>query len=342
MRFRFRLSLGILAALLIVFAGCSFVDTQEATGSLDVTGRSAGSEWQLVWQDEFNQNSLDLNNWDFDLGDGSAVGIPGWGNGELQYYTNESQNVFIRDNKLVIRAIKEDRSDDLGEGEYTSARLVTRGLQSFKYGRFEARMKLPAGEGLWPALWMLPEYDGGHASGKYGGWAASGEIDIMEARGSRTNQVTGAIHYGGEWPNNTYSSGSYTWRGRNVGTITEFNDFALEWEPGEIRWYINGINYFTATNWHSTGGDFPAPFDQPFHLLVNLAVGGFFDGDPADNADYFPAEMEIDYIRVYQLGDGSGDNGGDDGGDDGSGDDGDDGSDDGGSGGPPSGRGPNR
>ncbi|GAB6088615.1 glycoside hydrolase family 16 protein [Spirochaeta dissipatitropha] len=337
MKVRFRISSGILVMLLIALAGCAYLDMPTDADVADAAARSTGSEWELVWQDEFNQGSLNLNNWDFDLGDGSAVGIPGWGNNELQYYTNESQNVFIRDNKLVIRAIKEDRSDSLGEGEYTSARIVTRGKQSFLYGRIEARAKLPEGKGLWPAIWMLPEWEGAHASGKYGGWAASGEIDILEARGSRTNQVTAAIHYGGEWPDNTYSSGSYSWRGRNTGSITNFNDYAFEWEPTEMRWYVNGNLFFTANRWHSTGGDYPAPFDQPFHLLVNLAVGGHFDGDPPDNADYFPAEVEVDYIRVYQRSNGD-DNGGDDG------DNGDDGDDGGGSspGGPPSGRGPNR
>ena len=265
------------------------VSTEDATG-----------EWTVVWEDDFSQQSIDTGNWDYDLGDGKIVGLNGWGNNELQYYTDTQNNAFIRNNNLVIRAIKEDKSSDqYGSGSYTSARMVTRGQHSWKYGRVEASISLPSGQGLWPAFWMLPELEGQHGGGVYGGWAASGEIDIMEARGSNPSQATGAIHYGGEWPNNTYQSGSYN---LSEGTIEDFHIYAIEWEPGEIRWYFNDVNYFTADNWHTEDpdGDFPAPFDQPFHIILNLAVGGHFDGDPPDNADYFPAEMEIEYVRVYQ------------------------------------------
>lgn len=255
-------------------------------------------DWTLVWSDDFTSPELNLSNWGFDLGDGSARGIPGWGNHELQYYTNDEQNVFIRDNKLVIRAVKEYRSDNLGSGSYTSARLVTRGLHSWQYGRIEASMRLPAGQGLWPAFWMMPE-----PPEAYGTWAASGEIDIMEARGSNTGSVSGAIHFGGQWPDNTYSHADYSLP--NTLT-TDFNEFAIEWEEGEIRWYVNGQRYNTETIWFSmnpdgTHNEYPAPFDQAFHIILNLAVGGWFDNDPPANADYFPAEMEIDYVRVYEI-----------------------------------------
>ncbi|GAB6090221.1 glycoside hydrolase family 16 protein [Spirochaeta dissipatitropha] len=256
------------------------------------------SDWALVWGDDFTSPELDLSNWDFDLGDGSVRGIPGWGNHELQYYTNDEQNVFIRDNKLVIRAVKESRSDALGSGSYTSARLVTRGLHSWKYGRIEARMRLPEGQGLWPAFWMMPE-----PPEAYGTWAASGEIDIMEARGSNTGSVSGAIHFGGQWPDNTYRHNDYDLP--NTLT-TDFNEYAIEWEEGEIRWYVNDRRYYTVREWFSMNpegsyNEFPAPFDQPFHIILNLAVGGWFDGNPPSGADYFPAEMEIDYVRVFEM-----------------------------------------
>ena len=262
-------------------------------------------DWELVWEDDFSQDSIDAANWDYDLGDGSIHGIPGWGNNELQYYTDSEENAFIRDGKLVIRAIKESRSDNLGSGTYTSARMVTRGNQSWTFGRFEARISLPVGKGLWPAFWMLPEPKGRHGGGAYGTWAASGEIDVMEAGGSRPAETTGAVHFGGEWPHNVYRSDKNELP--EGSTIDEFHTYAVEWEPHEMRWYVNGEHFFTvaAEEWYSmrdmeTDYASPAPFDQPFHILLNLAVGGHYDGEPLEDADYFPAEMEVDYVRVYQ------------------------------------------
>lgn len=298
----------IFIVAILVLAGCTDAlsphsdSTQYSATSELARSVHPGDNWQLVWEDDFSHGYIDHNNWGFDLGDGSIVGIPGWGNNELQYYTDNSNNVFVRNNRLVIRAVRENRSDELGSGSYTSGRLVTRGLHSWTYGRFEARISLPVGQGLWPAFWMLPEPDGVHGGGQYGGWAASGEIDIMEARGSNPSQATGAIHYGGEWPANTYQSGSYT---LPSGSIENFHTYAIEWEPGEIRWYVDDHLYYTANEWYSENGEFPAPFDQPSHILLNLAVGGWFDGDPPAHAPYFPAEMEVDYVRVYQTRDSS-------------------------------------
>jgi beta-glucanase (GH16 family) len=284
----------------------------------DVVGRAGGGEfargvpnrdgWQLVWHDEFDGPELDLNYWDFDLGDGSVVGIPGWGNSELQYYTRDGSNVFLRDSRLVIRAVEERRSDKFGSGRYTSARLVTRGRLALRYGRIEARIKLPVGKGLWPAFWMMPEpvdlaENPLARHGAYGGWAASGEIDIMEAKGSRPGEMSGAIHYGGPWPRNTHQSRTHHFQtGR---TIADMNEYAVEWDPGEIRWYVNGQQFFKATQWHCIAPDekrrpFPAPFDQPFHIILNLAVGGHFDGRPEPAAPYIPAEMEVEYVRAYR------------------------------------------
>jgi beta-glucanase (GH16 family) len=272
----------------------------------DGVPRRAG--WQLVWHDEFDGAQLDRAYWDFDRGDGSIVGIPGWGNNELQYYTDDERNVFLRDGRLVIRAIEERRFDAFGTGRYTSGRLVTRGKLAVRYGRIEAAMRLPVGQGLWPAFWMMPEpVDLGRnpfaRAGAYGGWAASGEIDIMEARGSRPGEVTAAIHYGGEWPRNTYQARTFRFRGER--SIADVNVYAVEWEPGVIRWYVNDELFFTATDWYSADAagaarPFPAPFDQPFHLIINLAVGGHFDGYPPPDAPYIPAEIEVEYVRVYQ------------------------------------------
>ncbi len=256
-----------------------------------------GDGRKLVWSDEFKQDKLDESKWTFDLGNGFADGngkwVSGWGNNEKEYYTDRVDNVRIEDGKLMISAIKESY-----EGyEYTSARLKTKGLFSRTYGRFEIRAKLPAGKGLWPAIWLLPE------DNMYGGWAASGEIDIMEARGSKPGGVSGAIHFGGAWPNNTHLEGKHEFP--NGSTIEDFHVYAVEWEPESIRWYVDGELFQTRTGWFSTGlvgGEdkppFPAPFDQPFHLLINLAVGGNFDGDPVE-ATPFPAVMEVDYVRVF-------------------------------------------
>jgi len=268
--------------------------------------------WKLSFSDEFNGKEIDRKKWDFDLGNGffnynGNVWISGWGNNELQYYTREPENAFLKDGNLHIRAVKESR-DGCG---YTSARLKTRkrdGSPLFNqtYGKYEFRAKLPTGQGVWPALWLLPQ------SEKYGGWAASGEIDIMEARGQEPNKVLGTLHYGSLWPTNAHSGKDYIFpRGQS---IADFHVYTLEWEPGAMRWLVDGKVYSTQTFWWSSGkiaGDkgvnpakesdlnaWPAPFDQPFYIVMNVAVGGRFLGNP-DMTTAFPAEMVVDYVRVY-------------------------------------------
>ena len=304
-----------IAAMLLIgvaLLGCrSSAPVGRAGGGAFGEGVPPRDGWTLVWHDEFDRPELDPRYWGFDRGDGSVVGIPGWGNNEWQYYTDDGTNVELRDGRLVIRAIEGRRIDEFGSGRYTSARIVTRGKVAFRYGRFEGRIRLPTGRGLWPAFWLMPEPVGLDSdpfarAGVYGGWAASGEIDIMEARGSRPSEATGAIHYGGQWPRNTYQSGAY--RFQTPASIADFNDYAVEWTPEEIRWYVNDQLFFRASNWHSDGADgvrrpIPAPFDQPFHIILNLAVGGHFDGYPDPDADYFPAEMEVDYVRVWRSDD---------------------------------------
>ncbi|MCL6603879.1 MAG: carbohydrate binding domain-containing protein [Paenibacillus sp.] len=250
--------------------------------------------WTLVWSDEFNDETIDSTKWTYDLGDGTVVGNPGWGNNEQQWYTNEEKNVKEKDGKLIITALKEEQ----GGKPYTSSRIKTKGLYSKTYGKFEIRAKAPTGKGYWPAIWMLPE------NTVYGQWASSGEIDIMEGWGSRPNTVAGTIHYGAQWPDNIYSGKEYLFPGNS--TIEEFHTYALEWEPGEMRWYVDGVLYSTKNDWYSLSNGqpannaYPAPFNQEFHLLMNLAVGGNFDGNPTSET-VFPKSMEIDYVRVYDL-----------------------------------------
>jgi beta-glucanase (GH16 family) len=271
------------------------------------------AEWKLTWSDEFDGTAVDRAKWGFDLGNGffnydANTWINGWGNNELQYYTDQADNVFVKDGMLHLRAIKESY---LGCG-YTSGKLKTRKkdgtpLFSQKYGRFEFRAKLPTGRGIWPAIWMLP------AEEKYGGWAASGEIDILEARGQEPTKVLGTLHFGARWPNNAETSSTYVLP--KNGTIADFHVYALEWDPGEIRWYLDGQLSATQNFWWSSSkhdGDkgvrpaqeadlnaWPAPFDRPFYLVINLAVGGRFLGNP-DRTTAFPVEMLVDYVRVYE------------------------------------------
>lgn len=275
--------------------------------------QAAEPEWKLVWSDEFDGDQIDPTKWDFDIGNGfynyeANTWINGWGNAELQYYTREADNAFVAEGMLRIRALKES----LHGCGFTSARLKTRkrdGSPLFNqtYGKFEFRAKLPTGQGVWPALWMLPQNE------KYGGWAASGEVDIMEARGQEPSKVLGTLHYGSRWPSNTHTSEEFLFP--NQGTIADFHLYTLEWEPGEMRWYVDGQHYATQAFWWScsksnagggvaptNAGDlnpWPAPFDQPFYLVMNLAIGGNFVGNP-DKSTVFPTEMIVDYVRVYE------------------------------------------
>lgn len=245
-----------------------------------------GGGMTLVWSDEFDGSQLNLEKWFVESGDGSQYGIPGWGNNELQYY--EPGNLDVRDGTLRIAARRE-RSNGFA---YTSSRISTRDRFAFRYGRIEARIRLPGGQGLWPAFWLLPQ------DPVYGGWAASGEIDIMEAvnlGAAGGNEVHGTLHYGGPSPDNTWTNGSYVVPG---STTDEFHSYSLEWDEAEMRWYVDGVMYQVQNSWYTTAADFPAPFDQPFYVLLNAAVGGNWPGAPDDNTA-FPAVMEIDYVRVY-------------------------------------------
>ncbi len=247
---------------------------------------SPGDTLTMVWSDEFNAAQLDPEVWFFETGDGSQYGIPGWGNGELEYY--EPNNASLDNGLLTIEA----RAESSNGFSYTSARINTRDRFAFRFGRIEARIRLPGGQGLWPAFWLLPQDD------QYGGWAASGEIDVMEAvnlGGAGGNTVYGTLHYGGPWPDNVSSGETYV---VPADATAEFHTYAIEWDADEIRWYVDDVLYAMQNSWYSTGGGFPAPFDQHFYILLNVAVGGGFPGSP-DSGTTFPVTMDVDWVRVY-------------------------------------------
>lgn len=247
--------------------------------------RSADPEWKLVWSDEFKGDKLNYSKW------GVEVNAFGGGNNEMQLYTGRTENVRVENGHLIIEARK-DRPNVQGTiREYSSGRIRTKHRGDWKYGRIEVRAKLPKGQGVWPAIWMLPTKE------KYGTWAASGEIDIMELVGQEPNKVLGTLHYGDVWPKNKHSGSSFT---LPKGDFSEgFHTFGLEWEEGEIRWLIDDKLYQTQTQWSSKSAKFPAPFDQPFHLILNIAVGGNLAGAPNAKTQ-FPQQMQVDYVRVYQ------------------------------------------
>lgn len=228
--------------------------------------------YTLVWSDEFNGNNIDLTKWSYEVnGDGG-------GNNELQYYTSLPTNSFIENGSLVIQARKEIYNGK----EYTSARMRTLNKGDWTYGRFEIRAKLPYGQGLWPAIWMLP------SDWEYGGWPTSGEIDIMEELGHEPYKVYGTIHYGTS-TNHLQSGGSYQLLSSTFSA--DYHTFALEWDSTGMKWYVDGNKYFTASQ--------GKPFDKRFHMILNVAVGGNWPGSP-NNATPFPQKMYVDYVRVYK------------------------------------------
>jgi beta-glucanase (GH16 family) len=250
----------------------------------------AHAQWTLIFADEFNATSLDTSVWEPMIGTGTAYGTPaGWGNNELQYYTNRASNVSVSNGLLRITALREN----FGGRNYTSARLRTLNNLDFKWGRVEARMRLPSTSGIWPAFWMLA------TNSPYGGWAASGEIDIMESV-NNADRIYGTIHHGGPFPANTFTGGSIA-DGRDFSA--NFYTYSVEWEPDTIRWFIDGVQYYevTSATWFSTAApaNNRAPFDNPFHLLLNIAVGGNFPGNP-DASATFPQVMEVDSVRVFR------------------------------------------
>lgn len=244
----------------------------------------AQTVWEEVWSDEFDGTVVDESKWSFQIGDGCPN--CGWGNNELQYY--RAENATVSDGRLTITA----REESFGGYEYTSARMRTYNKGDWLYGRVEIRARLPRGQGLWPAIWMMP------TESAYGGWAASGEIDIMELRGRVPNVVQGTIFYGASFPGQVHTWESYTLPAGDFSD--DFHVFALEWDPWELRWYVDDALYRTERSWFTESAPYPAPFDRRFHLILNVAVGGNFDGPP-DATTRFPQTMEVDYVRVHRA-----------------------------------------
>ena len=239
-------------------------------------GLSAQS-WSLSWSDEFNGTSIDGSKWGYDIGTGAAQGLWGWGNGELQYYTDDLDNARVENGDLIITAIEEDYAGS----NYTSARMVTRNKFSQTYGKFEARIDLPTGQGIWPAFWMLREYNP---------WP--GEIDIMELVGHLPGSCHGTAHWGEV--GNVQSAGGSIYA---ADWTTSYHTYTVEWWPDHLRWSVDGQVYFELDRTQVTPAH-PWLFAENYHMLLNVAVGGGWPGSP-DASTVFPQEMKVDWVRVY-------------------------------------------
>ncbi|MDR4988321.1 MAG: glycoside hydrolase family 16 protein [Bacteroidales bacterium] len=258
----------------IVIGGQDVTPDQGYTTPLHYDG------WELVWHDEFEGSSIDTGNWVFEIGDG-CPNLCGWGNNELQYY--REQNAWVEEGILTIEA----RKENFGGRHYTSARMKTQGKQSFQYGRIDIRALLPAGQGIWPALWML----GNDITSA--GWPKCGEIDIMEMIGGngRENTVHGTVHW--DLNGHVEAGGSYTLPEGTFGD--EYHVFSIIWNAHSITWFVNDIQYYQIdiTPNHMT------EFHQEFFFIFNVAVGGNWPGNPNETT-VFPQQMRVDYVRVFQ------------------------------------------
>lgn len=258
-------------------------ENNSSTVDKPTTVKSSG-EYELFWGDEFEYTGKpDSTKWGYDLGSENG----GWGNNERQYYTDRLDNASVDNGNLTITAKKESYSGY----QYTSARLVTKNNADFTYGYFEVKAKLASGLGTWPAIWMLP------TDNVYGGWPNSGEIDIMEMVGKRPNHVLGSIHTRDyNWYNGVEVS-----KGGSLDvddTINEYNTYGIEWTSDFIKFYINDEAYFTFSN--NDNGEFEQwPFDQDFHFILNIAMGGTLGGNIS--AGFVETSMVVDYVRVYKL-----------------------------------------
>ena len=264
----FRSSAFVFLAVVIAATGFIFCTKKRDTTNTTVTD---SLHYKLVWSDEFNGTAVDTSVWNFDTGNN------GWGNNELENY--QPSNASVVNGNLVITAKKETA----GSANYTSARMKTEGKKSFTYGRIEARLKMPAGQGLWPAFWMLGANIGSV------GWPQCGETDIME------HINTDSLFYGtAHWNNNGHVSSG----GKTVATTNDYHVYDVEWTASSITWHLDGVAYWKtdiAANTNNT-----TAFHLPFFIIFNLAVGGSWPGPAVDNTK-FPASMYVDYVRVYQL-----------------------------------------
>ena len=245
--------------------------------------------YKLVWEDNFDGEKLNLDDWNFEYHE------PGWVNAELQAYVDSERNTYVKDGMLYIQAIKEMID---GKPYYTSGRINTQKKHDFQYGRFEVRAKVPSGKGFLPAFWMMPTDES-----FYGQWPKCGEIDIMEVHGSALSTSYGTLHFGEP---HTQKQGSYTLPDGQENFSEAFHVFACEWDPGEFRFYVDGHLFYTVNDWFTKKPGFgevayPAPYDQPFYLILNLAVGGSWVGYPDEDAVFGDnAQFVIDYVRAYQ------------------------------------------
>ena len=271
-----------LLPILILFITCQEPKSSEKQPVVNEWDKEG---WALVWNDEFDGPALNLEKWSFEIGG------HGWGNNELQYYSDDDSTAFIQDGKLVIRAdlVPQGTGSSDNLRYFSSARLRTSGKGDWRYGRIEVKAKLALGQGIWPAIWMLP------TDWMYGGWPESGEIDIMEHVGYDPGRVHGSIHTG------SYNHKINTQRGGSKlldKISSKFYVYAIEWYEDRIDFLIDDAKYFSFQN--DGKNDFNTwPFNQRFHLLINIAVGGDWPGSP-DETTQFPTEMEVEYVRVYE------------------------------------------
>ena len=254
--------------------------------NLNLTSAAPYGDWNIVWSDEFNGTNINSNTWTYDLGNGGSN--PGWGNSELEYYTGRTNNASVAGGLLHIVARKESTNGF----SFTSARLKTQGLAAWKYGRFEWRARCPAGTGFWPALWFL----GTNITSV--GWPGCGEIDVMETSGAALASVQGSLHSGSD------ETAIYTFPAD--GSVTNFHTYVLDWSTNTFLFYVDGHLYQSQTSWTSRlGAAYPAPFDKPCFMILNLAVGGNYVGTPSVatiNANGgFPGDLQVDYVRVYNA-----------------------------------------
>ena len=248
--------------------------------------------YELKWEDEFDSVSLNSADWNVETHE------KGWVNNELQEYVNSNKNIYLENGNLVIKPVREKIGDDESGNpvyKYTSGRVNTQGKHDFTYGLFETRVKVPTGKGYLPAFWMMPTNEN-----LYGQWPRCGEIDIMEVMGQETNKLYGTLHYG-----NPHSQKQETYTAKNGDFANEYHTYAVEWEPGKITWYVDGVKYHEANDWYSTTvgqgtAAYPAPFDQPFYMILNLAIGGSWVGYPDETTTYDDQAFVIDYVKAYQ------------------------------------------
>lgn len=258
-------------------------DTRVAFPNIGYDAPSSYPGYTLQWSDEFDGPSLNPAIWSHQNGDG-CPGLCGWGNNELEYYTDRRENLFFQDGKLIIEA----RPESFQGKHYTSSKILTQGKKPVKFGRIDIRAILPTGKGIWPAFWLMPE------KSVFGGWPRSGEIDLMEVVGHEPNKTHGTIHYG-PGPGSTTINRHYTLPAKTFHD--EFHVFSLEWKQDQIQWLVDGQVFSTI---HKADlGTHHYPFNEEFYVIFNLAVGGNWPGSP-DATTYFPQWLIVDYIRVYQ------------------------------------------